>query len=130
MKKLMFFLVFVLCVSLTASFAANSVTSVSSNGDETILKFKITDYDYKKVMTPKGKAIELVVPKMGKILKAGAPELPRMAASIIIPDKAKMKVEVIASKFIEIKNVPLAISWNCGKSNNEKEFGDMSYKQA
>ena len=110
MKKLKLFLVLFLAIGLMASFAANTVTSVSSNGDETVLKFKVTDYDYKKVTTPKGNAIELVVPDTGKILKAGAPDLPRMAASIIIPDKAKMKVEVIGTKFIEIKNVNIAPS--------------------
>jgi PKD repeat protein len=110
MKKLKLFMVLFLAISVTVAFAANSVTSVSSNGDETILKFKITNYDYKKVTTPKGKAIELVVPKTGKVLKAGAPELPRMSASIIIPDKAKMKVEVVGTKFIEVKNVNIAPS--------------------
>ncbi|MCK5056825.1 MAG: PKD domain-containing protein [Candidatus Aminicenantes bacterium] len=110
MKQLKFLLVFVLCISLTAAFAANGVKSVSSNGKETILKFKITDYDYKKVNTPRGKAIELLVPKTGKLLLKGAPALPKMSASIIIPDKAKMKVEVIGTKFVDYKNVLVAPS--------------------
>ncbi|MCI0470399.1 MAG: C25 family cysteine peptidase, partial [Candidatus Aminicenantes bacterium] len=110
MRKLKVLLVLFLFIGVTAMFAANNVQLVSSTGDETILKFNISTYQFKKVMTPRGEAIELIVPKTGRILEQGAPDLPRMAASVIIPDRAKMKVEVIDSKFFEIDNVLIAPS--------------------
>ena len=110
MKKLRLCLIFLLLVSVTTMFAANGVSLVSSSDNKTILKFKFDTYDFNKVRTPQGKAIELIVPKAGKILKKGAPELPRMSASILIPDGAKMKIVIKDSKFVDINNVNIAPS--------------------
>ncbi len=113
MKRFKFLFVFFLMVSVTAAFAAksgNGVQVMSSTDNKIILKFYVNDYNYKVVKTPKGKAVELVAPNTGKILKEGAPGLLKLAASVLIPDSSEMKLEVIGSKFIDIKNVKIAPS--------------------
>ncbi|MCK4761635.1 MAG: PKD domain-containing protein [Candidatus Aminicenantes bacterium] len=110
MRKLKLILSLLLVVCVTAAFAANGAALVSATDNETVLKFKLTDYNFKKVQTPRGKAVELIIPKAGKTLKKGAPALPILSASVLIPDAAKMKVKVINSIFVDIPNVRLAPS--------------------
>jgi PKD repeat protein len=114
MKKFTFLLVLLLVVGLTFTFAAkkdgNGAGLVSSSGDDTVLKFDIRTYDFKKVNTPTGEANELVVPGAGKILKKGAPALVRLTASAIVHDEARMKVEVLDAAFTEIRDIDIAPS--------------------
>ncbi|MCK5058872.1 MAG: agmatine deiminase, partial [Candidatus Aminicenantes bacterium] len=120
MRKLKLFLVLLLLVSMTVAYAAksNGVTLVSSKGDETILKITLTKNDIKRVQTPKGIAIELLFLDAGKIMKKGAPDLPTMAASLLIPDDAKMKAKIVDSKFKEYFDINIAPS----KGNLSREF--------
>jgi PKD repeat protein len=83
---------------------------VSSNIEETVLTFEINSYDFNKVKTSEGNAKELVAPKTGKFLVEGAPELLKMAGSIIVPDELLMQVEVLDSHFTEHKNIHIAPS--------------------
>ncbi|NIM16060.1 MAG: PKD domain-containing protein [Candidatus Aminicenantes bacterium] len=117
MKKLMCMMLCLLLVSITGMYAKkdkgsdfNGATLVSSNINETVLSFEINSYDFKNVKTPQGNAKELVAPGTGQFLVKGAPELLKSAAAIIIPDQARMKVEVIDSLFTEIKNIDIAPS--------------------
>ncbi|MCK4762518.1 MAG: hypothetical protein KAW12_10010 [Candidatus Aminicenantes bacterium] len=111
MKLFKFAFAVILLLSVTAALVAKSdVELVSSTADETVLKFKITSYDFKKVKTPTGEAVELVIPNSAKNLQKGAPDVPKLSASVLIPDRAKMKVEVGDFDFIEIPNVNIAPS--------------------
>lgn len=107
-------MVCLLVVGLTFTFAAkkdgNGAALGSSSGDDTVLKFDIRSYDFEKVSTPTGEAKELVVPGAAKILKKGAPALFKLTASIIVPDEAKMKVEVVDSTYTEIRDIDIAPS--------------------
>jgi hypothetical protein len=117
MKKSMCLVLCLLLVSITAAFAKknkgsdfNGATLVSSTIDETVLTFEINSYDFKKVKTPRGNAAVLAAPNTGTFLEKGAPALLKLSAAIIIPDEAKMQVEVIDSDFTEIRNIDIAPS--------------------
>lgn len=112
MQKLKLLVVVLLLVAVTAAFAAkgNSVTLVSSSSDETVLTFEINSYGFKNVKTDKGNAKVLVAPDTGKILVKGAPAVLKQTTSLIVPDEAQMKVEVVNSTFTEIKNIRIAPS--------------------
>jgi hypothetical protein len=114
MKKLMCFSLCLLLVSVTFGFAdqdsQNGAKLVSSTSNETVLEFEVNSYEFKTVKTAKGEAVELVVPKAGEFLQKGAPALAKLTASVVIPDEAEMKVEVIDSTFTEIENIHIAPS--------------------
>ncbi len=111
MKKLSILLVIIGLVCFTVYGAKpNQAELVSSTADQTIVKFNINSYELHNVLTPQGPAKSLEVPKAGKILVKGAPELSRVTAAVAIPDLAKMEVTVIDSKYTEIKNVDIAPS--------------------
>lgn len=114
MRKLTVLLVCLLVVGLTFTFAAkkggNGAALGSSSGDDTVLKFDVRTYEFKKVSTPTGEANELVVPGAAKILKKGAPALVKLTASVIVPDEAEMKVEVVDSTFTEIRDIDIVPS--------------------
>ncbi len=105
------FICLVLClflVSVTVGLANNS--ELVSNGDEIVVKFNVASYELANVSTPNGTASVLEVPKGAKVLEAGAPEVSKMTSAIIVPDKAKMKIEVVGSTYTDIENVSLAPS--------------------
>lgn len=112
MKKLKFLLVCLLLVSVTTMFATkeNKVTLISSSSDEIVLKFEVNVYDFEDVLTPKGQAKKLLATKTGRILKKGAPDVTKLTSSIIIPDEADMKIEIMDSSYTEIPGIDLAPS--------------------
>jgi hypothetical protein len=114
MKRIMCLWLCLLLVSVTFGFAGNDGKNgaklVSSLSDETVLIFEVNSYDFETVKTAKGEAVELVVPDAGKFLEKGAPGLAKLTASIVIPDEAEMKIEVIDFTFTEIDNIRIAPS--------------------
>jgi hypothetical protein len=112
MKKFRVLVVLLLVVSLSAVYGAkdNKANLVSSTPDVTVLKFEVGSYNLTDVATPQGNAKSLYVPGAAKILLKGAPEVSKLTSAIVIPDQAKMKVEVVDSKFIEITDVTIAPS--------------------
>ncbi|UCH93219.1 MAG: PKD domain-containing protein [Candidatus Aminicenantes bacterium] len=112
MKKFKFLLVFLVLFSVTFSFAAkkNGATLISSSADEVVLRFEVNTYDFENVLTPKGQAKKLLAPKTGITLKKGAPEVAKLTSSVIIPDEAEMRVDVLNSSFTEITGIDIAPS--------------------
>jgi PKD repeat protein len=131
MRKFICLMLCLLLVSVTFGVAKNSknkVKLVSSMPDKTatVLTFEVDSYNFKTVQTPEGEAVELDVPNAGRFLNKGAPALARLAASVIIPDKSKMKVNVMDTEFVEIENVLIAPS----KGNLERTVNpdDVPYE--
>ena len=139
MKQFLCLSLCLLLVNVTVGLAkegANAANLVSSTADEVVLTFGVNSYTFENVTTPKGTASKLIAPGMSKILEKGAPELSKLTASVIIPDKAKMKVEVLDSSFITIDNVniepskgvitrdidPSTIPYEYGKEYNRNAF--------
>ena len=138
MKKFLCLTLCLLLVSITVGLAkeGNDASLVSSNSDEVVLTFDVNSYTFENVMTPKGAASKLIAPGMARILEKGAPELAKLTASVIIPDKAKMRVDVLDSSFIEVDNVniepskgvitrnidPATVPYEYGKEYNRNAF--------
>ena len=108
MKQFICLVLCLLVVNVTVGLANNS--ELGSNGDEIVVKFNVKSYELVNVPTPNGTAAVLEVPKGAKVLKAGAPEISKMTAAVVIPDNAKMKVEVVGSTYTDIENVSIAPS--------------------
>ncbi len=115
MKKLTSLLVCLLFVTLTFTFPGdakvkNKPKLISHSDSETVIKFTVDSYELENVLTPNGEEVIVNADHAGRIMKKGAPDLVRLSAAVIIPDKGKMKVEVIDSQFIELENIRIAPS--------------------
>ena len=117
MRKFRVLLICLLAVSLTFAFAGNGKANVknkpklvSHSTNEVVLTFNLDSYDFKRVQTPNGEEVVIDAPFAGRIMEKGAPDLVKLATSIIIPDKGKMKVNVIDSNYVEIDHVRIAPS--------------------
>ncbi|MAJ44306.1 MAG: hypothetical protein CMF96_06120 [Candidatus Marinimicrobia bacterium] len=73
-----------------------------SNINTTKLTIELDDFNIFNVDGEKGKIIHLS--NGSQILKKGAPDLPKLTASIIIPDDQKMEINVTNFKYTEYSN--------------------------
>lgn len=112
MKQCLCLLLSLLLVNVAVGLAegGNGANLVSSTTGEVVLTFNVESYTFENVVTPRGAASNLIAPKTAKILEKGAPELSMLTAAVVIPDKAKMKVDVLNSSFTDIHNVDIAPS--------------------
>ncbi len=62
------------------------------------------------VLTPNGTAHTITIENSTAILEAGAPDLPKITASLVIPDQALMEINVTASAYTEYTNIDIAPS--------------------
>jgi len=83
---------------------------LSSSTSETVINFVLNAYELKPVLINNSTAYIVNAPDAARILKAGAPDLPCFATSVIIPDYDAMTVEIVKSHFIEINGIDVAPS--------------------
>ncbi len=120
MKQLLFsFLLIIIIGSTYAQLNNNSENKVSDNArfelvssniQNTVVNFKLNGFNTKHVLTPKGNSVIYSFKESAPIEVSGAPELPKTAISVIIPDKAATELEVIASNYTEYSNIDIAPS--------------------
>jgi chitodextrinase len=99
---------------------------INSTDDEIVVKFAQTGYGLRKVTTPKGDAYVISSAKGSQIEKKGAPDLGKMTQSVIIPNSGGTAIQVIDSKFTEIKNIEIAPSK--GAITRDKRPQDIPYE--
>ena len=102
---------FLLMVSVFAFAKSNDYARViSSDIHSTIIDFEMDDFQLIPVQTELGN-MHLAKFKHGaSILKKGAPDIHKFSRSIIIPDDAHMKVEILTSEFTDHENILIAPS--------------------
>ena len=81
-----------------------------SNDNRTVVRFEIGGFT-KDVVDIDGQTYYSIrCGKEGVLLNASEPELPRVCRSIIIPDNAKMAINVLSSEFVEFTETPVVPS--------------------
>lgn len=90
--------------------APAKITLQSSSIDNSVIHFSLDGFIKKKVITERGEAFVLGLPKATPIMEKGTPDLPKLTASVIIPDLAGMQLKVVSSKVMEFKNMEIAPS--------------------
>ena len=146
MKKLITTLLILL--SFMVGFGSNWVTLksgtqqpaniqlVSSNIQTSTIHFSLQGFEMVPVSTPKGTSYVIGVGGSTPMLIGGAPDLAKLTASVIIPDREKMNVEVVYSNYKDFTNVEVApskgnlyrnidpanVPFNYGKVYNENKF--------
>ncbi len=83
---------------------------VSSTVDNSVIRFTFGGFTLSEVNTPRGTASVVSIGEGTPILEAGAPDLPKLTASVIIPDLAGMSVRVVSSTYKDFGNVEIAPS--------------------
>ena len=108
MKKIV--LVSVLIAGLFAGKKSDYTKVLSSDIQTTIIEFKLDDFNLVPVRTPNGIMHLVRIDNGASILKQGAPDIHKISRSIIIPDDADMKIEILSSEFTEFENISIAPS--------------------
>ncbi len=78
--------------------------------DRTVINVYIPGFQKSPVKTPNGNEYIISLNKTTPVLKKGAPDLPKLTASVIIPDMAGMEVKVLSSKYKEYHGQEIAPS--------------------
>lgn len=86
------------------------ITLSFSNIERSVVHFSLDGFNLKEVQTPRGIAYTINLGKSTPILIAGAPDLPKLTTSLIIPDMAEMGIRVVSSSFRDYENMEIAPS--------------------
>lgn len=82
------------------------------SGDEfsSVIEFRTGDVTSKAVTTQNGTAYTISTVNGTPILQSGFPDLPKMNASIIVPDEENMQIQVIESQYTDYTDIEVAPS--------------------
>ncbi len=83
---------------------------VASDIESTTIDFSIDDFQLVPVSTDKGSMYAVHLENGASLLEKGAPDIHKITRSIIIPDDANMKVEIISSEYTDYENIEVAPS--------------------
>ncbi|MAZ61218.1 MAG: hypothetical protein CMG50_03460 [Candidatus Marinimicrobia bacterium] len=81
---------------------SSKINLISSNISETTLEITVDGHIVNEVLENQ---YNIKIDKGSPILLKGAPDLPRLNTSIIIPDQANMSIKVIDSDYIELEDI-------------------------
>lgn len=108
MKKSTAFFLFLLSVGTV--FGQTNVQILSKSRSETLIHLKLNGIQQTPVQTPEGEAVTIQIKGGTPLLEEGAPDLPKIARSLLIPNKGKMAVEIVDSKYQDYTEVRVAPS--------------------
>lgn len=87
-----------------------SIAVTSSTIDQSTVTFTLGGFYLNQVETPHGIAFIPSVEEGTPLLEEGAPDLPKLTSTLIIPDLAGMTVRVVSSSFTDFPNIEIAPS--------------------
>ncbi len=125
---------FIIFLTISFSlFAANSYVELASErGNETLLHFSMSESDYAiTTVEADGKKLDLIYLSHGAYDEPkSVPHLPQIAQSMIIPNRPKMKLEIVNAQFTEISVNTIApskgsLSRKIDPETVPYEFGEM-----
>lgn len=76
----------------------------------TEITLQLQGYYTEEISTPRGNAIRISTPGATPLLMKGAPDVPKYALSVAIPDLGNTTVEIISERYEELTNIELAPS--------------------
>lgn len=83
---------------------------VTSTIDRSLVSFSVHGFTVQQVTTRQGKACTIETGNGVPILESGAPDLPKLYASLVIPDLAGMSVRIVASHYRDFPGMDVAPS--------------------
>lgn len=110
MKKLLIsFLVLVNSLQLFAQ-ESTAIAITENNTSNIIMDIKFGNIQQIPINTPQGISQKINIDKGSPLLKKGAPDLPKVNFSIIIPNQKNSEIEILASDYIELPSMDIAPS--------------------
>ena len=94
----------------TSNSNSAKVTLISSAADKSVVRVDLDGFGLTEVQTPGGPAFIVSAGNTTYIQEAGAPDLPQVAVSLVIPDQAAMSVRITASEFKDYEGIKVAPS--------------------
>lgn len=112
MKNLLTLLFYSLSVSVLIGQAVSKtrVTVLEKSPENTIIRLDLTGVDQRTVVTPQGEAVVVSMSQGTPLLQAGAPDVPKFATMLHIPNTGNMVYSILDSEFQEFQNVSVAPS--------------------
>ena len=89
---------------------SNAPVSLGSSIEDTQLRFELDGYQMIPTKTPKGMEFIIDIEGGTSILHSGSPDIDKLTASVIIPDDARMVVNVLSSSYEEYTDISVAPS--------------------
>ena len=102
----------------------NSVTVVSSNATETVLKFTVSHFDKTPVQIGSGTWHHVWLPREGITQERGEPRLPVFNRSLIIPDRGLMRLQLLD---VEYQDLALAVAPSKGVITRDQDPDSIPY---
>ena len=90
--------------------AKAEITLLSSDSHQSTIHFSIDGFTKNLVQTPRGEAWIPGLENGGLLLEKGAPQLPLLAASVIIPDQSGTRINILYSEYTDYQDVLIAPS--------------------
>ncbi len=87
-----------------------TVSLLSDNPQASLLKMSVPGFSSSVVATPAGDRQVITIQGSTRILRKGAPDLPKLTASLIIPDESSMGLVITQSAYVEYTNIDIAPS--------------------
>ncbi|MEW5807323.1 MAG: C25 family cysteine peptidase [Acidobacteriota bacterium] len=78
-----------------------NIKVISDSGNRIVLNFKIEDYKMQSFKLGGDEYVQVWIPGEGNFVEKGAPSLPHVNRSIIIPDDQKMIINVLSANYEE-----------------------------
>lgn len=108
MKKLLFFFVCLPFISFGQE--ASNFTILEHTATFDIIKVKVGELQFFDIPTPNGIEKRVVLPNGSQLLEKAAPDLPKLAFSLIVPGQKDARVEILSSNYTDISNIEVAPS--------------------
>jgi len=86
------------------------ISLISSDITSSVVKIEISGFFTQTVETPQGDVLTINLEETSPILKAEAPDLPKLTASLLIPDLAEMEIKVLSKSFTDFEDYGIAPS--------------------
>lgn len=98
---------------------------VNATATTTTIEFIPGSVHFKQVATSQGPAQIISMDKGTSLLVAGAPDLPKLTSSLIVPDKGEMEFSIVSSDYYDMLNVSVAPSK--GNLKRDLDPADIPY---
>lgn len=96
--------------SIDTTDIASGFQLVSDDGNDIIVKYTLSSYTTDTITAPRGTARVIGINGGSRMLIKGAPDLPKISASIIIQSNDSMQVEVTSYEYSELDSMEIAPS--------------------
>jgi len=110
----------VIVIGIVAGFGVSSVaagipspvavTVVETTGERIVVEYEFSDFAQSTVLIDGQEHVKIAIGNESPIKRVGAPELPNICRSVVIPDDAQMMANVVSSRSYEITDVLVAPS--------------------